>query len=238
MPILLIGIALQWILYPFQFFADGDVRFNFISTMVSTGKIISMKYSLIGPLFSYPLALIDQIRGNHYWLLHYNYILLCLAACILYSLLNRLASRRFFIVFVAFLFFGSMFPGHIIHYYGEVFSSICMTLGIVLIEKKNTGPGWILMILSVGNMPATIVPLALICIYKIVREKKYEYLLLPIFAVIVLLVDSKLRMPRTSQGFFNYFLDDKGFTTVLPYSGKPGFSYPIVLGILSELFSF
>lgn len=238
MPLLLIGIVLQWIFYPFQFFADGAGRFDFISTLVSTGKIVPMKYSLIGPIFSYPFALIDQIRGNHYWLLHYNYILMCLAVFILFSLLKRLVSHRFLIIFIAFLFFGSMFPGHAIHYYGEVFSALCMMLGIVLIEKKNTIPGWILMTLSVGNIPATIIPLVFICVYKIIKEKKVEYLLLPVFAVMAMLVDSKLRMPRTTQGFTNYLLDDRGFHTILPYSGAPGFSYPMALGLLGELFSY
>jgi hypothetical protein len=131
-----------------------------------------------------------------------------------------------------------MFPGHVIHYYGEVFSALCMMIGIVLIEKNKTVQGWILMILSVCNMPATIVPFLFICVYKIVKEKKVKYFLLPVLTVMVMLVDSKLRMPRTTEGFTDYLMNDMGFRTVLPYSGLPGFSYPMALGILGELFSF
>jgi hypothetical protein len=34
------------------------------------------------------------------------------------------------------------------------------------------------------------------------------------------------------------YAGDHGFRTLLPYSGSPGFSYPLVLGVLSILFSF
>lgn len=238
MILLILAFLFQWIYYPYRFFADGAVRFHVISGLIASGKIESMKYSLVGPVFSAPLAYADSVFGGHYWLLRYNMTLVLLSAVLIYQLLKATQPKKNILIFIAILFFGSMYPGHVIHYYGEIFSSLAMLIGILLVENKRILPGWILMILSVGNMPVSIVALGLICLYKIFREKNLKYIALPFLAAAILILDAKIRMPRTTLGFSNYLLDDHGFGTVLPYSGKPGFSYPAILGILGELFSF
>jgi hypothetical protein len=50
--------------------------------------------------------------------------------------------------------------------------------------------------------------------------------------------ESYLRTGNFITGFQTYLNLDHGFQTILPYSGKTGYSYPFVLGVLSILFSF
>jgi hypothetical protein len=131
-----------------------------------------------------------------------------------------------------------MFPAHVIQYYGEVFSVLCMTLGIICIERKKSVIGWILMVFSVTNMPGTIIPLGIICLYKILGQKQYRYFVLPFIALGMLILDAKIRLPRTLYAFNNYLFNDVNATTMMPYSGRPGFSYPMIFGILAQTLSF
>lgn len=239
MPIILLGLILEFVFFPFQFFADGDVRFRFITQLLNSYTIMPMKYSMIGPLFSLPLAFIDKFIGSNFLLLRYNFILFVTATFTMYKILGNIMHKRILQLFIVLLLFASMFPGHIIHYYGEVFSAVLMALGIVIIEQyKKPVLGWIMLLLSVGNLPVTIFPLILISIFKFFKEKNRTYALLPVLAGIELLIDAKLRMPKTTMGFSNYLFNDQGTTTILPFSGRPGFSYPMILGVLGELFSF
>lgn len=238
LALLIAGIILEFIFFPFQFWADGEVRFRFVMDVVNKGIIDPLRYPGTGPIFSLPLALIDRIFGGNFLLLRYNFILLVLASLAIYFLLRKLIEKRLLILFLVFLLFGSMFPFHVTQYYGEVFSVLLMTLGIICIEKNRSIIGWALMIFSVANTPATIIPLGAICLYKIFWHRKYVYFLLPLFSLLVIILDAKLRLPRTLYAFTNYLFNDVNATTVMPYSGRPGFSYPMIFGLLGETLSF
>ncbi|MEV0590315.1 hypothetical protein [Nonomuraea cavernae] len=55
-------------------------------------------------------------------------------------------------------------------------------------------------------------------------------------AVALVMVEAWLR--RSSPFATGYEADDHGRRTIMPYSGLPGFSYPIFFGMLSLIFSF
>jgi len=239
MPIIFfIGVILEFLFLPFQFYGDGQVRQHFIVELMRNRTIEPMKYSLIGPIFSFPLMMLEWVSHSNFWLIRYNFFLLCFASFFLYRLLRTQKTKYFLFVFIAFLFLGSMFPGHIIHYYGEVFSATLMMLGIVLIQKNKTALGWILVILSVGNTPATFFPLLVLCAYKIVKDKNWLYIFLPLITAISLIIEAKIRNPIASAGFTHYLFEDRGAPTLLPYSGRPGFSYPFIFGLMAQLISF
>jgi hypothetical protein len=238
MALLVTGILFQFFFFPFQFWADGEVRFNFLMDLINNGIVNPLRYPSVGPLMSYPLAFIDKLLGEHFWLLRYNLILFVIASIVLYFLLKKLIDKRILVLFITLLFFASMFPAHIIQYYGEVFSVLLMTLGIICIEQKKIAIGWILMIFSVANMPATIIPLGVICLYKIVWQKQYTYFLLPLLSLAMIVFDAKIRLPRILYVFNNYIFNDVNATTMMPYSGRPGFSYPFVFGLLAQTLSF
>jgi hypothetical protein len=236
--LLVVGILFEFFFLPFQFWADGEVRFNFIMDVINKGVINPLRYSTVGPLFSLPLAYIDTFIGGHFWLLRYNMLLLVVFSFVIYRLLKKYVDKRILILFITLLWFGSMFPAHIIQYYGEVFSVLCMTVGIICIEQKRLAVGWLLMVLSVTNMPATVIPLGILCLYKIGWQKKYIYLLLPLLCLIALILDAKIRLPRTLYVLNNYLFNDVTATTLMPYSGRAGFNYPMLFGLLSQTLSF
>jgi hypothetical protein len=238
LSLLILGLALQWFFYPFTLFADAILRYQFMEKLIFAHHVTMMKYSLIGPLFSAPLFVLDKLIGSQYFVVRYNFILFILTTIILYKLIRPHVTRKMVLTFLIILTFASMLPGHLIHYYTEVFSVLTATVGILLLEKKKYAVAAILLTISTANIPTTIVPLGLLCVWLAWRNKRIWFLIIPVGTIILILLDAKLRMPRTLAAFTTYLSQDKGFPTVLPFSGQPGFSYPILLGILNELFSF
>lgn len=235
---LILGMIGQWIWYPFRLFADADIRYQFMTSLLFSHTRFQMRYASIGPLLSAPLYYLDQLfRTAPYFVLRYNLILFAVATFVLYKLLVKEISKQLTLAFLAFLLVASLFPGHLIHYYGDVFSALTAAIGIFLIEKRKFPIGFLLLALSVANAPATMPALGLYILYKCIKERNIRYFVIPFMAVCFVLLDYKLRFPRTLAGFTTY-LEDRGFPTILPYAGIPGFSYPLVFGLLGELFSF
>jgi cbb3-type cytochrome oxidase subunit 3 len=56
--------------------------------------------------------------------------------------------------------------------------------------------------------------------------------------MVLIVAEFTLRTGSILSGFQTYLSQSHGFQTVLPYSGKIGYSYPFLLGLLSILFSF
>src|SRR5207249_3697837 len=65
--------------------------------------------------------------------------------------------------------------------------------------------------------------------------KKLWYFGIPACTVVGILAEGWM---RRGSPFLTGYEGNRGFQTLLPYSGLPGFSYPLILGILSILFSF
>lgn len=234
----ILGILLYSIFLPFRFLADGEVRHRFIADFLNTGMFGQMKYALTGSIFSLPLAILDNVVRVDIFQVRYNFIIFLIASLLLYQSLKQYIDKSILILFLLLLTFGSMFPAHLMEFYGEVFSVLLMGVGIIYMEQKKELLGWGLMVLSVANLPATLLPLLGICVYKIIRQKSYRIIILPLVALCVIALDAKLRTPRTITAFTTYLYNDLGGPNVLPYSGLPGFSFPLMFGLLSELFSF
>ena len=91
------------------------------------------------------------------------------------------------------------------------------------------------LIIGTANTPATLVGFSLITFYIIWREKRWRYFIYPLLSFILIIMESFIRR----GGFFvTGYEGNSGFQTILPFSGQAGFSYPLLLGILSILFSF
>jgi len=156
----------------------------------------------------------------------------------MYLWLKDWFDHKLILTFLFLLTFGSMFPGHLINYYGEVFSAVCLALGAVGLATKKPVIGWALLILAVINTPALIVPFFLVVLYLTWESKRARYLFLVPACLIMIIVESSIRLGSPLAQFQIYLGQDHGFQTVLPYSGGTGYSYPFVLGVLSILLSF
>jgi hypothetical protein len=96
--------------------------------------------------------------------------------------------------------------------------------------------GSLLLIIAVVNTPVALVGLALVEGQRMWIQRRLRPALVPL-AVTAALVMLEFWVRRGSPLHSGYE-GEAGLTTVLPYSGKPGFSYPLLLGVLSILLSF
>ena len=216
---------------------DGATRYHTLLTLLLTHRVPDMKFSLIGPFFALPLVWIGRKLGDPVaWTLLYNQILFALSLLVGYLLLkdhiNRAILRKFYLL----LIIASMFVAHLAFFYGEVFTALCVGFGVLIIYLRFAAPAaWLLIAVGVANTPAALGGLALLLLKRVIDSKRLRYGLVFVAAVaFVGLDDWLLRGNPFSGGYPN----DHGYTTIMPYSGLPGFSYPIFFGILSLLFSF
>ncbi len=224
---------------------DGVDRFQSLSAVLSGAELSSMavnfgnrlKFSLIGPLFSAPLWLLGRsIKSPEFWCITYNLFLLGTAVVAFSFLLKNTLPPKVTRAFLLLVIYASMFPHHVQNYYGEVFSALLIAVGIAGIRLgKLPFLNSLGVALGVANSPSTVVGYVLVSFRQFFEKQKIS-LLLPLGAGIFLIsLESFLRsgsvMPLGYEG-------NRGFTTQLPYSGLPGFSYPFLLGALSILFSF
>jgi hypothetical protein len=95
--------------------------------------------------------------------------------------------------------------------------------------------GWLAVILGVANTQVTLVALAIVLLKRMLDSKRLRYIL--VIGGAGLLIGGEAWLRRGSP-FSNGYSGDRGYKTIMPYSGLPGFSYPFFFGVLSILFSF
>ena len=217
---------------------DGAVRWQFLDHLLSEGKALDVKYSMIGPLFSAPLWFIGKILGNKQELLvsYSNALLFIAAVFLMRKHLIADVSERVADIFALLLLSASMFPHHAGRYYAELFSSLVFFIGLLRLSRSaDSTMGWCLLVLSTANTPASIGGLFLVCCYYCIVEKRLRYFGAILAVVCFVLLENWI---KSGHPFHSGYEGDHGFQTMLPYSGQPGFSYPFFFGIISILLSF
>jgi hypothetical protein len=226
---------LAWL--PAKTGGDGGVRARAIASLVETGHLTPMKYSYVGPLFSVPLYLIDKLlRFNGHLFYRYNYFLLAAGFFIAYLVLRQKTDRANLCRFFLLILTASMFPYHLSFFYGEVFSAVCAGLGILLLTQGQFGWGWPLVILAVVNTPPLAVGMAFVSVIVAFERRQPRHLLAPLLAAAGILLESWIS--RGHPLLSGYAGDGAGPPGIRPYTGLPGFSFPLIFGVLSILFSF
>lgn len=226
-------------LLPHDIFWDAAFRYRALVALLEHGQILAIKYSLIGPLFSAPLWLLGRWIGSPFWwVARFNLLCFIIGLAATYALLrnrvDRGVLRQFFLVLIA----ASMFPNHLEAYYGEVFTAICVGVGLVAVMRgtiRSGWAGWTAVVLGVANTPATLLALACVVVRRALERRRWRYALAVVAAGALIAGEAWI---RRGSPIASGYEADAGIRTVLPYSGLPGFSYPFVLGVLSILFSF
>ncbi|MBP2707040.1 hypothetical protein JOL79_24960 [Microbispora sp. RL4-1S] len=229
------GLAGIIVLLPHSLlWGDGGYRYVQLWQLMMSGEVSQDKYSLIGPLFSAPLWLLGKLyRTPEWWCERYNALLFAIGLLVFYRLLRDHLPRRLLRCFLLLLTFASMFANHLLFYYGEVFSAMLVGVGTVLLVVRRRG--WTPIVLGVANAPATLVAMALLTARRVWDTRRLRLAWAPLAAVAVILLENWIR--RGSPLNIGYG-DNQGPRTVMPYSGLPGFSYPIFFGLLSLILSF
>jgi len=216
--------------------ADGAERFDGLSDLLANGHISPVRYSLVGPLFSTPLWYIGQrwLGDPRLGCAYYNWVLLGIALVGFWRLLHGLLApsiiRRFLLLLVA----GSMFPNHVQAYYAEVFTSLFVALGVLCVcTKRGAWLGWIAIVLGAVNTPAAALAAGAVCLYFALDQRRLRFVI-P-FVVVVGLIVAEAVLRRGGQTGYEGVHQNP---TLMPYSGRPSFSYPMFLGLLSLVLSF
>lgn len=234
--LIIAGLLALLLLLPHQLNADGLYRFQGLSELLQQGKISNIRYSLVGPAFSIPLWLLGKVyQTSAWWCERYNLLLFAIALLVMYWLLKDRIDRRLIRKFFLILLAGSMFAAHLSYYFGEVFTSLCVGIGILAVGIGYAFPGWVAIVLGVVNTPATIIGLALVVAKRVLDNKRLRPILALIAAAGLIIAESWI---RRGGPFVTGYEGVAGYRTIMPYSGLPGFSYPFFFGLLSILFSF
>jgi hypothetical protein len=155
LEIALIVLGLNHMLALPSFLAgDGLERFEALDDLLARGHVSPTAYSMVGPLLSAPLWALGKLSGSAAaGCLLYNRVVFTAGLLALYALMFDVAApirRRF----VLLLLFASMFLQHVQFYYGEVFSAVWASVGLLVVARGRAALGWTCVALAVVNSPA------------------------------------------------------------------------------------
>jgi hypothetical protein len=235
--LLVVGFAVLFVLLPHVLMGDDFARFADIERLLHHRELSDSRYSLVMPLVSAPLLLLGEaVRSPEWWAAHFNVIVVAIGAFVVCRTLRDRVDGGLLRKLLLIVLFASFLTNRLRDYNAEVLTATLVTIGLVLVTSgRRVFAGWTAIVVGVVNTPAAIVALGALALAEAVRAKRLRYLLVPASAAVLIMAEAWIRRggPITT-GYEN----DHGVRTLLPYSGKPGFSYPLLLGVLSLLFSF
>lgn len=214
---------------------DGDGAARYLDLVnIAKGEKPIDKFSSIQMLMAMPLFYLGNIFGSpEIWVGYFNFVIFGLATSSLWFLLPK--DRRFAVIVL--LMAASMLPHHIRYFYGEMLSVSASMIGLLCLKKYKHLLAGILLGIGAAQTPATLPALGLALLYMAFKERKIYYLGYLAIPILITLGDNWFKY---GTPFFSAYLQagEHGAKTVMPYSGLPGFSYPLMFGLLSVLFSF
>jgi hypothetical protein len=218
--LLFVGLAILWAI-PHSIGGDAEIRFQALAALLKEGRLAAPRYSMVGPIFATPLFYAGLTA-------FYNVAIFTLALGFFW---RELRDLRLLVLLV----FASMFPNHVQVFYGEPFTALTVTAGVLLLTRDRTLPGWALVVLGAVNTPSSVLGVAGIALLEVRRTKRWSLLLLPGLVVALCLLENLVVRGHPMRTGYH---GDAGFKTVMPYSGKPDFSYPMLFGLLAIVLSF
>jgi hypothetical protein len=231
------GLAVLFFLLPHALAGDDLTRFDDIERLLHDGDVSDSRFSLVMPLVSAPFLLLGEVVASpEWWAARFNVIVVAVGLLVGFRLVRTRIDEGLLRQFALVLLFASLLTNRLRDYNAEVLTATLVAIGIVLITSRgHVVAGWIAIVLGVVNTPAAIVGLAFLAVAEALRERRLRPLLWIAVAAGTIMLEAWIRRggPLTTG-----YAGDHGIKTVLPYSGRPGFSYPLLFGLLSILFSF
>ncbi|MEN3337715.1 MAG: hypothetical protein V7647_1391 [Acidobacteriota bacterium] len=231
----LLGLVLLFTVVPHAITGDGLVRYDSLNKLLTTGTVPEQRYSYVGPLFAAPLWLAGT-RTERLWLAErFNVMLLAAGALLQWQLLRKSLTLQVRSAFVLMLVAAGMMPNHVRDFYGEVFTAVAVASGLLIVLLEEHGAGWMLVVAGVVNTPASLGGLVLVGGWRWWRSRRYDAAAAVLVAAALVLLENLVVRGGVLATSYS---GDRGLHTVLPFSGRSGFSYPLIAGLLSLLFSF
>lgn len=231
-----VGCLVLVAVLPHEVEGDGRARFLALAQAIEWHEIPATAYSLIGPLLSSPLYLVGRVALTpEWWCARFNAAVfiggLVMSACLLRERVSGRAIRTFLLVMIA----ASLFPYHLEGYYAEAFTAVLVAVGLLAVDAGRAGAGWTAAAIGAANTPAAIVGLGAASVVKTWESRRLRHVVPVVAAAGLVLLESWI---RRGSPFLTGYEGNHGDRTLLTYSGQPGFSYPLIFGILSILLSF
>ncbi len=223
--LIITGLIAMRQLLPRYNFGDGSVRYHALTDLLQKGILSKMTYSMVGPLFAAPLWELDKLSNTpEFWTLQFNFFIFSGSLFVIYWLLKDRIDRSLIRKFLLILIAASMFAYHLLEFYGEVFTVLCVSIGILAAITRRSTFGWFAVILGVVNTPASILALGLVILKQMLGSKRLRYILVFLAATGLIFAESWLR--RGSPFKSGYEADHTGFNN------------PFFFGLIAILFSF
>jgi hypothetical protein len=231
------GFVVLFALLPHEFNStDDQARFADIEQLLHHGHLTSSHFSLVMPLVSAPFLLLGEILASpQWWAERFNVIVLAAGTMVAFRLLRGRAEAALVRTTVLVLCFASFLTSMLRGYGAETFSATFVAVGIVALVTGRRRSGWAAIVIGVVNTPPALAGLGVLTAAELLRTKRLRCLLPVAAAVVLIMAEAWI---RRGGPFVSGYEGDRGVTTILPYSGRPGFSYPLLFGITSILFSF
>jgi hypothetical protein len=230
------GLVVLFFCLPHFVSGDGYLRFRVLRRLVHAGKMAATAHSMVGPLFALPLWPLGKLfQSPEWWVARFNFFLFAGGIFVFYRILRDQLDPGVVRKFLLILMFGSMFPNHLMDFYGEVFTALLVGTAILATQLGRPRWGWGGMVVGALNTPASLVGLGGVAAAESVKRRRLRYLLVPVVAGALYLLESWI---RRGSPFATGYEGNAGAETLLTYSGRPGFSYPLFFGLLSVLLSF
>jgi hypothetical protein len=228
MVLLPLGLV-AYMAMPHEINSDGLIRLE-TTRYLARGQIIDAPYGLLMSALALPLYHFGDIVAV------FNLVVFFVGMGAMWFLLRKHVPahllRRLMLVLLA----ASMFGHHTQLFFGEVLTAMLVAVGLVTVVVGQPAFGLALVILGVLNTPAALPALFLVSLDRARPPYRLWKAVWP-----TALCGAGLMLEfylRRGSPFMTGYEGDHGARSVLPYSGLPGFSYPIAFGILSILFSF
>jgi hypothetical protein len=233
------GLLANLLLIPHTLSSDAVMRFAALSQLLSAHTYSVARFSLVGPLFAAPLWFLGKInQTSAWWCLRYNTVLLALGMLAFYLLLRNRLDRSLLRIFLILLVFASMLTQQLTDFDGDIFTALLVMIGAILVVQRRGKIGWPIIIIGVVNIPASLVGLGLLTLTRILSTRHLRYIVVPLLAIALIGLEDWIRRGNALNTGYTDYDGNIGYHTVMPYSGLPGFSYPVFFGLLSILFSF
>jgi len=232
-----IAAAFQWLGVSHTIWGDGNTRFDTLRQLVDQGKVSPNRYSIIHSFFSAPLYVLGKAFGQgSEFAAHFNVTLFHLSLVAFYLMMRchipGIVLRRTILLLLA----ATMFGYHVQAYYGEVLTACAGILGFSALAINRPLLAGIAMCVAVVNTPSALLGLVFCNGLWAIKTRRWFHATWPVI-VAPLLVALEYWW-RRGLPLRSGYETDTGWPSVLPYSGHGGFSYPLLLGVISLLFSF
>lgn len=231
------GFGVLFALLPHAFTSiDDQTRFDDVEQLLQHGHLTASHFSLVMPLASAPFLLLGKVLGSpEWWAERFNVIVVAIGTLIVFRLLRGRADVSLVRIAVLVLCFASFLTSALRGYGAETFSATMVAVGIVALVTGRRLSGWAAIVIGVVNTPPALAGLAVIAVAELLRTKRLRCLAPLVAAVALIMLEAWI---RRGGPLATGYAGDHGVRTILPYSGRPGFSYPLLFGIASILFSF